>query len=330
MLILCLFCFLFAFVASVIIGPFIIKTIQKLRAGQNILEYVENHKSKQGTPTMCGLIFIIGTSIASIFAFNQSYTLALMTIITMLGFGVLGFLDDYIKVKSHHNEGLKPYQKIIGQLGLSFIISIFVYNFVGTEIIIPFVHTSVDIGIFIIPLVIITMLSLVNAVNLLDGLDGLASGVSIFYLLSFLGIITIGLPLLSPNELIEQQNLITVCFCLVGALTAFEIFNGFPAKVFMGDTGSLAIGGFLSAVAVFTGLELYILILGLPYVVTALSDIIQVAHYKRTKKRVFLMAPLHHHFEKKGIHENKIVLVYMIITIIIGVITYAITKFISL
>ena len=323
MLIQCLFCFLLAFTISFVIGPFVIKTVQKLKAGQNILEYVEGHKSKQGTPTMCGIIFIVGTVFASFAAFNQNFTLAVMAVIAMLGFACLGFLDDYLKIKAKHNEGLKPYQKIIGQLGLSIILAIFVYNFVGSEIVLPFMGTTLDIGIFIIPLTIITTIALTNAVNLLDGLDGLCSGVSIFYLLFFALILGLGPAAVSQNILIEHQNLMAVCFCLIGALTAFEIFNGFPAKVFMGDTGSLAIGGFLSAVAIFTGMELYVLILGFIYVITALSDIIQVVHYKRTKKRIFLMAPLHHHFEKKGIHENKIVLVYMIVTIIIGVITYA-------
>lgn len=323
MIISSLFCFLLAFTISFVIGPFVIKTVKKLKAGQNILEFVDGHKTKQGTPTMCGIIFIIGTTIGALFAFNENYTLAIMTIISMLGFSLIGFLDDFLKIKAKHNEGLKPYQKIIGQLGLSIILSIFVYNFVGTEIVIPFFNTTLDIGILIFPLTIITTIALTNAVNLLDGLDGLCSGVSIFYLLFFALILGIGVSSLPANLATEHQNLIAVCFCLIGALTAFEIFNGFPAKVFMGDTGSLAIGGFLSATAIFTKMELYVLILGAVYVVTALSDIIQVAHYKRTKKRIFLMAPLHHHFEKKGIHENKIVLVYMIITIIIGVITYA-------
>lgn len=323
MLISYLFCFLLAFTISFVISPLVIKTVIKLKAGQNILEYVEGHKTKQGTPTMCGIIFIVGTAVASLFAFNQNYTLAIMTIISMLGFSLIGFLDDFLKIRGQHNEGLKPYQKIIGQLGLAIILSFFVYNFVGTEVVLPFADTTLDIGIFIIPLTIITTLALTNAVNLLDGLDGLCSGVSIFYLLFFALILGLGVSTLPANLALEHQNLISVCFCLIGALTAFEIFNGFPAKVFMGDTGSLAIGGFLSALAIFTGMELYVLILGIMYVITALSDIIQVAHYKRTKKRIFLMAPLHHHFEKKGIHENKIVLVYMIITIIIGVITYA-------
>ncbi|MBR5012492.1 MAG: phospho-N-acetylmuramoyl-pentapeptide-transferase, partial [Clostridia bacterium] len=237
MLILCLFCFLLAFTTSFVVGPFVIKTVQKLKAGQNILEYVEGHKSKQGTPTMCGIIFIVGTVISSIFAFNQNFTLAIMTIVALLGFACLGFLDDFLKIKAKHNEGLKPYQKIIGQLGISIILAIFVYNFVGSEIVLPFLNTTWDIGIFIIPLTIITTIALTNAVNLLDGLDGLCSGVSIFYLLFFALIMGLGISALTPNLAIEHQNLMAVCFCLIGALTAFEIFNGFPAKVFMGDTG---------------------------------------------------------------------------------------------
>ena len=157
-----------------------------------------------------------------------------MTIISMLGFSLIGFLDDFLKIKGQHNEGLKPYQKIIGQLGLAIILSFFVYNFVGTEVVLPFADTTLDIGIFIIPLTIITTLALTNAVNLLDGLDGLCSGVSIFYLLFFALILGLGVSTLPANLALEHQNLISVCFCLIGALTAFEIFNGFPAKVFMG------------------------------------------------------------------------------------------------
>ncbi|MBR4407049.1 MAG: phospho-N-acetylmuramoyl-pentapeptide-transferase [Clostridia bacterium] len=326
MLVYGIFCFLFCFVVAFLISPLILYASKKLKAGQNILHYVDAHKSKQGTPTMCGLIFIFGTFAGSIFAFNQSYTLALMTVVVMLAFGVLGFLDDFIKIKSGENEGLKPYQKIIGQLGISLIISFFVYNFVGTSIYIPFSHTTVDIGFFIIPLVIITFIAFVNSVNLIDGLDGLCGGVSFAYLLSFVAIMTLGLPALTGNWLVENQNLVYISACMLGAILAFLIYNGFPAKVFMGDTGSLALGGFLSAIAVFSGLELYILILGIPYVITSLSDIIQVFYYKRTKKRIFLMAPLHHHFEKKGFHENKVVIVYIIITLLIGLSTYALTS----
>lgn len=326
MLVLGVFCFLFSFVVGVIVSPMVIFTTKKLKVGQNILHYVDVHKSKQGTPTMCGFIFIVGTIAGSAFAFNSSYTLAIMCIVTMFAFGVLGFLDDYIKIKEQHNEGLKPYQKIIGQLGLSLILAFFVYNFVGTSIYVPFTNNLVNIGVFVIPLVILVYLSLVNSVNLLDGLDGLCGGVSIFYLLSFLCIMALGLPSLTGNILIENQNLILVGCCMLGGLLAFLLFNGYPATVFMGDTGSLALGGFLSSIAVFSGYELYILILGLPYVITALSDILQVLYYKKTKKRIFLMAPLHHHFEKKGINENKIVTIYIITTIIIGAITFALVS----
>ena len=326
MLVYGIFCFLFCFLVAFLIAPLILYATKKFKAGQNILHYVDAHKAKQGTPTMCGLIFIFGTFAGSIFAYSDAYTLALMSVVVCLAFGLLGFLDDFIKIKSGDNEGLKPYQKIIGQLGISIIIAFFVYNFVGTSIYVPFSHAQIDIGLFVIPLVIFVFLALVNSVNLIDGLDGLCGGVSFAYLLSFIGIMTIGLPALSGSWLVENQNLIYISTCMLGALLAFLIYNGFPAKVFMGDTGSLALGGFLSAIAVFSGLELYILILGLPYVVTALSDIVQVFYYKRTKKRILLMAPLHHHFEKKGFHENKIVCVYITITILIGLLTYALTK----
>lgn len=329
MLILCLFCLVFSFLVAVALGPLIIKLMVRLKAGQNILNYVDNHAGKQGTPTMCGLIFIFATAITAVFAFNGHYTLAVMAVVAFLAFGLLGFLDDFIKVRSGHNEGLKPYQKIVGQLGISIIFAIFVWNFVGGDIVLPFAGTTINIGFWIVPLVVVTFVALTNAVNLLDGLDGLCTGVSVAYTISFVAVLSVGLGALSTFWQVEQTNLIVVCFALVGALLAFEIFNGFPAKVFMGDTGSLAIGGLLSAAAVCTGMELFVLILGLPYVATALSVLLQVVHFKRTKKRIFLMAPLHHHFEKKGVHENKIVIVYIIITILIGVIAYAVSKFVS-
>ena len=327
MLITALFCGLFAFVMAFMISPIVFYYCRKLKAEQNILHYVEAHINKQGTPTIGGLIFIFGTVTGSFFAFQGNYTFALITIVVMISFGVLGFLDDYIKIKEKRNEGLKVYQKVIGQVGISTILAFFVYNFVGTSIYIPFVQISVNIGIFIIPLVILVFVSLVNSTNLIDGLDGLCASVSIFYLLGFVMLLTLGLGNLSTTMLVETQNLILVSCCLLGALLAFFVYNGYPALIFMGDTGSLAIGGFLSCIAVFTGYELYILFLGLPYVITSLSDIIQVAYYKKTKKRVFLMAPLHHHFEKKGVNENKIVIIYIVITILLGIITYTLTSY---
>ena len=322
-----LFCFSLAFIVAFLVSPIVIYFSKKLKASQTILHYVEAHQKKQGTPTMGGFIFIIGTISASFFCFNSDYTFALLTIITMLAYGTLGFLDDFIKIKTKQNLGLKAYQKIIGQVGISLIIAFFIYNYVGTEIAIPFSNSSLDLGIFIIPFIVVFFVALVNSVNLIDGLDGLCGGVSFAYLLGFLMLVSLSLPVLTGTLLIETQNLILVSTCLMGALFAFLVFNGYPASIFMGDTGSLAIGGFLSALAVFTGYELYVLILGLPFVLTALSDIIQVLYFKRTRKRVFLMAPLHHHFEKKGINENKIVIVYIVTTFLLGILTYVLANY---
>ena len=319
MLVKCLFVMSFCFLLAFSIAPLVIKVCQKLKASQTILNYVEAHKSKQGTATMGGFIFILATFCGAFFAFSGSYSYALLSVVVMLAYGTLGFLDDFIKVKMRQNLGLRAYQKIIGQVGIAFIIAFFVYNYVGTTIWLPFTNLSVDLGWFIIPFIVVFFLALVNSVNLIDGLDGLCSGVSISYLISFSLLLSLFLNLLNGQILIETENLIVVCFCLIGSLFAFFVYNGYPAKIFMGDTGSLAIGGFLSAVAVFSGLELYVVLLGLPYVLTSLSDILQVMYYKKTKKRIFQMAPLHHHFEKKGFNENKIVIVYSILTLFLGI-----------
>lgn len=317
-----LFCFSLAFVVSFVVSPLVFMVCKKLKASQTILHYVEAHISKQGTPTMGGFIFIIGTVSASFFAFNLDFTFALLSIISMLAYATLGFLDDFIKIKAKQNLGLRAYQKLIGQVGISLILGFFIYKYVGSSIAIPFSHLSLDLGVFIIPFIVLFFVAFVNSVNLLDGLDGLCSGVSQAFLLGFILLLSLTLINLSGAILTETQNLILVCTALMGGLFAFQVFNGYPASIFMGDTGSFAIGGFLSAVTAFSGLELYVLILGLPFVLTALSDLIQVMYYKKTKKRVFLMAPLHHHFEKKGINENKIVIVYIVITVMLGILTY--------
>ncbi len=328
MVVKCLFVMAFSFIIAFAISPIILFLCKKLKASQTILGYVEAHKIKQGTPTMGGFIFILGALIGSFFAFQGNYTFALLSIVIMISYGILGFLDDYIKIKNHQNLGLKAYQKIIGQVGVSLIIGIFVYNYVGSSIAIPFTTQTLDLGIFIIPFIILFFVALVNSVNLIDGLDGLCGGVNIAYLVGFSLIVSLILNITSGSLLIELQNLQIVSYAVIGSLFAFLIFNGYPACIFMGDTGSLALGGFLSSIAVFSGLELYVLILGLPFVLTSLSDIIQVLYYKKTKKRIFLMAPLHHHFEKKGFNENKIVIVYTITTLFIGVLTYLILNLI--
>lgn len=325
------FIFIVGFLISMLLSPLVIHIIKRLKAKQTILHYVKEHEGKNGTPTMGGLIFVIGTILVSLCFMWKSFTLSVITIAVMLAYGLLGFLDDFLKIKFKQNLGLRAYQKIIGQVGIAIIIAVFVYtnNLVGSELYIPFTTKIIDIGWGIIPFVIFVYLAVVNSVNLVDGLDGLCSGVSFVYILSFACVLIIYSTLLGGQALIENQNLQQLCFIMCGALLAYFAFNCYPAKVFMGDTGSLALGGFIASLAVFSKLSLYIPILGLVYVVTALSDILQVAHYKRTKKRIFLMAPLHHHFQKMGMNENKITAIYIISTMILCLVSITLILYIG-
>ena len=299
--------FLVGLALAVILGVPILKLCKKFHLSQTILHYVDKHAGKSGTPTMGGWIFIIASCLASaVFLRGEVYT-PILILLTMLGYGILGFLDDFIKIKYHKNEGLKPYQKIIGQVALALILAIFAYFNVGSEI--DLFGLKLDLGIFIIPFIVFFYVAVTNAVNLTDGLDGLATGVSGSYLL-FFGIIL---------ALLGFQNYSIISFALLGSLVGFFLFNCFPAKIFMGDTGSLALGGAIASLAVFSGLELIMPIIGILFVLTVLSDILQVGYYKKTHKRIFKMAPLHHHFEQGGVHENRIVAVYIVITIVCGI-----------
>lgn len=289
---------------SVILGIPILRLCKKFHLSQTILHYVDKHASKSGTPTMGGFIFIISALIASLIFVRGEYYFPVLILLTMVGFGLLGFLDDFIKIKFHKNEGLKPYQKIIGQVAISLIIALFVYFKIGSSL--DFFGLNLDLKIFIIPFIVVFFVAVTNSVNLLDGLDGLASGVSATYLLFFGAIVA----------LLGQYNYAVISFAIFGALLGFLVFNGFPAKIFMGDTGSLALGGIIASLAVFSGLELILPIMGILYVLTALSDILQVGYYKKTHKRIFKMAPLHHHFEQSGVHENRIVTVYILVTLL--------------
>lgn len=315
-------------VVSLAFAPLVIKLSQKFKLKQTILHYVELHKDKQGTPTMGGFIFLLGFVVAAACFLREDCLLALVAIAVTLSFCLLGFLDDFIKIKFHQNEGLKPYQKIIGQLGISTIVACFVYfnGLVPNSIVLPFSNITLNLSWGIIPFVIFVMIAISNSVNLTDGLDGLAGGVSFVYLFGFAVLMFIHIAFVSPaNVQMEQFNLVLCAAAMMGGLGGFLCNNCNRAKIFMGDTGSLALGGFVGAIAVFSGLELFIPILGVMFVLSALSDIIQVLHFKRTKKRVFLMAPLHHHFEKKGVHENRIVIIYIFITMAMCVLSIALT-----
>ncbi|MDR0850208.1 MAG: phospho-N-acetylmuramoyl-pentapeptide-transferase [Christensenellaceae bacterium] len=313
-----IFVFLFGFVLCAGLTPLVIILSRRLKFGQNILHYVESHTAKQGTPTMGGIAFVLSTVLASLFFINTNYSFGFLILALGLGFGVLGFLDDFIKIRFKRNMGLRAYQKIIGQASLAIIAALFVYLNPNIEnsVILPFSNTSIELGFFVVPLIVFVFLALTNSVNLTDGLDGLASGVSLMYLLGFAFItyFYIGTGLTHTMN----SDVILISLALVGSLFAFLMFNCYPAKIFMGDTGSLAIGAFLASLACFNGMMLYVPILGFMFVLSSISVIIQVLHFKRTKRRVFLMTPLHHHFEKKGVHESRIVAIYIVITAVIA------------
>lgn len=313
---------LLCFAISIIISPIIIKWLRRLKFGQSILIYVEKHKEKSGTPTMGGLIFIIAGVVGYLIFWNKNNLFASISILSFLFFGIIGFFDDFIKIKFKQNEGLKPYQKILGQLGMSVVVAIFSYqsNLVGSFIALPFSNRLIDVGFWIIPLIIIFYLAVVNSVNLIDGLDGLCGGVSSIVIFVISIIITIISSVYSGVYLDELNNLVVVSLGVVGGMLGFIMFNSYPAKVFMGDTGSLAIGGFVASMCAFSKNYLLLMIVGIAYVLTTLSVIIQVVVYKATRKRVFKMAPLHHHFEQ-SFHEVKVVVGYVVLTLIIGIMT---------
>lgn len=317
-----------AFALAAAIMPFVIMLGKRLKVRQTILSYVDNHMGKSGTPTMGGIGIMLSLVVCCLAFMGKENKLMLITLFVTLGYGIIGFIDDFIKVFFKQNKGLSPIQKIIFQLLIAVIVAVFAYNnsLVGSVIYAPFTLKELDLGLWAIPLFMVVFLAFTNSVNLTDGLDGLAGKVSVSYLL-FFGII-IGFAAYAAGDGQadgEYGNLILYCFVLIGALAGFLCYNCFPAKVFMGDTGALALGGGLGCLAIMSRLELMAPVIGIMFVVTSLSVIIQVACFKATKKRVFLMAPLHHHFERKGVHENRIVTVYSCITAAVGLVAVIIT-----
>lgn len=301
---------LVAFFLSFALLTALLPLLRKLKAGQYILGYVKEHKSKSGTPTMGGVAFISALMIAGFIFYGFANRTVSLTLVVTGGFMLVGFLDDFIKIKRKDNEGLKPYQKIMFQVAIALIVAAYCYVNHKTEVYIPFLNNAkIDIFWGVIPLVVFVFIATVNCVNLTDGLDGLAGGTSIAYCLSLGSLLAI-----------NGDELSLLCFIAVGCLCAFLVFNVNKASVFMGDTGSLALGGFISCVSVFSGNVLYIPVLGIMFVLSGISVIVQVIYYKRTKRRVFLMSPIHHHFQMKGYSECKIVYVYFLLTALVGII----------
>ena len=310
---------LVSFLVTVILGPVLIPYLRKLKFGQQILEDGPTwHQKKSGTPTMGGIMFIIGILVSVIVAyFVKSDTKLLIMLLVTLGYGVIGFIDDYIKVVKKRNLGLTAIQKFMMQLILAvFYVFIMYYtNNLTTNIIIPFLNKEITLNFWIyIIFVIFVMCGTVNAVNLTDGIDGLASGITIVVALFF-----------AIAGHFFSKSCAYFSFALMGGTVGFFLFNKHPAKVFMGDTGSLFLGGAISTIAIGMGMPLILVIAGFVYLFETLSVIIQVASFKLTGKRVFKMSPIHHHFEMCGWKEKKIVLVFVLVTLIL-----CITAFLSL
>lgn len=317
-----------SFAVSAAVMPLVILLGKRLKVKQTILSYVDNHMGKSGTPTMGGIGVMIALTVCCLIFGRSDNRLMLITLFVTLGYGIIGFIDDFIKVFFKQNKGLSPIQKIVFQLLIAVIVSIFAYNneLVGSVIYAPFTLKELDLGLFAIPLFMVVFLAFTNSVNLTDGLDGLAGKVSVVYSLFFAVMLALVAYSAGDGQAeAEYGNLILYCCVLIGALGGFLCYNCYPAKVFMGDTGALALGGGLGCLAIMSRLELIAPIIGIMFVATSLSVIIQVVSFKLTKKRVFLMAPLHHHFERKGVHENRIVTVYSSVTVMVGLLTALIT-----
>lgn len=301
---------LISFAISVILGPLVIPVLRRLKMGQTEREEgVQSHLKKAGTPTMGGVIILLSVVVTSVL-YIKDYPKIIPILFVTLGFGLIGFLDDYLKVVLKRSDGLFPKQKMALQILVTAVFAFYIVKFtdVSLEILIPFSGGKfLNIGWLAIPVLFFAVIGTVNGVNFTDGLDGLASSVTVL-VATFFTVVAIG----------TQSGIEPVTCAVVGALLGFLLFNVYPASVFMGDTGSLALGGFVASTAYMLQMPLFIMIVGLIYLVEVLSVIIQVTYFKKTGgKRIFKMAPIHHHFELCGWSETRVVAVFSIITAIL-------------
>ncbi|MBQ2014519.1 MAG: phospho-N-acetylmuramoyl-pentapeptide-transferase [Peptococcaceae bacterium] len=288
-----------------IIGPVLIPALRRLKFGQSVRsDGPQSHLQKQGTPTMGGVMFFFSMILGTVFLAGSS-SVAWFMLVCALGFGFIGFIDDYIKIVKKRSLGLTAKQKLLAQLVFSIALA-FAADYIGisTAVTIPLLGWNIELAVGYAFFVVFLLVGTTNAVNLTDGLDGLASGVT---LIVALGYVLIGY--MSGN-----MSVMVFAAVLMGSCLGFLVFNHHPAKVFMGDTGSLALGGAVAALAIVTKTELLLPLIGIIYVAETMSDIIQVSVYKKKKVRVFKMAPLHHHFELCGWSEWKVVRVFWAVT----------------
>ena len=308
---------LLSFAVSTIISLIVIPILRKLKVGQSEREDgPKSHLKKKGTPTMGGLILIITTLLLSAFLYidyagnePEIATRLLPMVFVTIGFGLIGFIDDFKKVVLHNTDGLSPKLKMLGLLiiAIAYVVML-VFNFEnGTDIYIPFVHQYITLPLWIyIPFAVLVILATTNAVNLTDGIDGLSTSVT-----------TIILTCLTVISIIWDVKETTIFGCIIiGAGLGFLLFNLHPAQVFMGDTGSLLLGGAIAGIALYLKLPLLLIIIAIVPVIETLSVILQVAYFKKTGNRLFKMSPIHHHFELSGWKENKIVSIFSLITLI--------------
>ncbi len=301
---------LISFLIVVILGPIFIPMLTKFKFGQTVRDDgPKTHLAKNGTPTMGGILMIVAILITGLTRSNIGSDM-IVGLISIVGFGLVGFLDDFIIIKKKRSLGLKPWQKIVLQLALALYISYYQYtkSASAAQLIIPFTDAVINLGPLYIPIMTFIIIGIVNAVNLTDGLDGLASGVTLivatFFMLFAMGI--------------ANQDVAILAAATIGACLGFLGFNSYPAKIFMGDTGSMALGGAVVAFSVLTNSILLIPLVGGIYFAEAISVILQVGSYKIRKKRIFKMAPIHHHFEQCGWPETRVVFIFWITTVVLA------------
>lgn len=298
---------LIAFVLSLVMGPVIIPILRRLKMGQTEREDgVQSHLKKAGTPTMGGVIILLSVVVTTVI-YIKDYPKIIPILFVTLGFGLIGFLDDYLKVVMKRSDGLYPKQKFALQIVVTAIFAFYLIRFtnVPLTLLLPFSNGHYwNIGWLAIPVMFVAVIGTVNGVNFTDGLDGLASSVTVL-VATFFTVVAVG----------TKSGIEPVTCAVVGALLGFLLFNVYPASVFMGDTGSLALGGFVASTAYMLQMPIFIIIVGFIYMVEVLSVMIQVTYFKKTGgKRIFKMAPIHHHFELCGWSETKVVAVFSIIT----------------
>ena len=310
---------LMSFLVSIIVSLIIIPILRRLKVGQiERSDGPQSHLKKQGTPTMGGIIMIISIIIISAFICFQYLktdpnvvTKLVPLVLVSLGFGIVGFIDDFKKLVLKNTEGLKPMYKMFGLLIISIIFAIYLISF-GTQTLLPIFQTYITIPVLIyIPFAIFVMLGTTNAINLTDGIDGLATSVTtiIIACLTVIGVIN------------EVKEVVILGSIVCGVNLGFLLFNMYPAKVFMGDTGSLLLGGVVVSIALYLKMPLILIVIALIPVIETVSVIMQVAYFKKTGKRIFKMAPLHHHFELSGWKENKVVIIFSFITLVLCIIS---------